>query len=55
MPSGIPQNCEDWKLHKLLDDEPTQTHSLVADALHVSQETIIIWVGTSNGKNQQNR
>jgi len=38
--SGRPQKCEDEQLQELLDDDPTQTQWQLAEALHVSQETI---------------
>ncbi|KAL6253713.1 hypothetical protein P5V15_015528 [Pogonomyrmex californicus] len=38
--SGRPQKCEDEQLQELLDDDPTQTQRQLAEALHVSQETI---------------
>ena len=38
--SGRPQKCEDERLQELLDDDPTQTQRQLAEALHVSQETI---------------
>ncbi|XP_020295070.1 actin cytoskeleton-regulatory complex protein PAN1-like [Pseudomyrmex gracilis] len=38
--SDRPQKCEDEQLQELLDDDPTQTQRQLAEALHVSQETI---------------
>lgn len=38
--SGRPQKCEDERLQELLDDDPAQTQQQLAEALHVSQETI---------------
>ncbi|GJQ76655.1 hypothetical protein Trydic_g15514 [Trypoxylus dichotomus] len=51
---GKPQKCENDQLQELLDDDPTQTQPQLAEALHVSHETIK-QAFANNGEHQQTR